>query len=133
MHKNGETVAAIYAAFGKGDVPAILAHLADDVEWEFGGADSGIPWYKPRKGKANVPGFFADLAAIEITKFAPLAILADGDYVAVPIDLEARVKATGKVVKEIEGHLWVFNKQGKVRQFKHWVDTLSHYRAWKGQ
>ena len=28
-----ETVQKMYAAFGKGEVPAILACLADDVEW----------------------------------------------------------------------------------------------------
>ena len=29
-----ETVAGIYEAFGRGDIPAILATLADDVAWE---------------------------------------------------------------------------------------------------
>jgi hypothetical protein len=28
------TIAAIYEAFGRGDVPAILDHLADDVTWD---------------------------------------------------------------------------------------------------
>lgn len=31
-----ETVRQIYAAFGRGDVPAILACLAEDVDWEYG-------------------------------------------------------------------------------------------------
>ena len=31
---NAATVQGIYEAFGKGDVPAILDVLADDVEWE---------------------------------------------------------------------------------------------------
>ena len=29
-----DTVHAIYAAFSTGDVPAILAHLAPDIDWE---------------------------------------------------------------------------------------------------
>jgi hypothetical protein len=31
---NAATVAGIHAAFGRGDIPAILAALADDVRWE---------------------------------------------------------------------------------------------------
>ena len=33
---NLATVQAIYAAFGRGDVPAILSHLTDGVAWEHG-------------------------------------------------------------------------------------------------
>jgi ketosteroid isomerase-like protein len=31
---NVTVVAAAYAAFGRGDVPAILAMMSDDVDWE---------------------------------------------------------------------------------------------------
>ena len=31
---NLATVRGIYAAFGRGDIPAILDALAEDVEWE---------------------------------------------------------------------------------------------------
>jgi ketosteroid isomerase-like protein len=31
---NLESVQAVYEAFGRGDVPAILGALADDVEWD---------------------------------------------------------------------------------------------------
>jgi len=29
------TVDEVYRAFGRGDVQALLAHLADEVEWEY--------------------------------------------------------------------------------------------------
>lgn len=38
-----ETARAIYDAFGRGDVPAILDHLADDVEWEYGVNSTNVP------------------------------------------------------------------------------------------
>ena len=45
---NVATVQKIYEAFGKGDVPAILAVLADDVEWESwednSSVKAGVPW-----------------------------------------------------------------------------------------
>ena len=46
---NIPTVQDIYAAFGRGDVPAILAQLAEDVDWEYGMADAGVPWLQPRR------------------------------------------------------------------------------------
>ena len=54
---NLSTVQGIYESFGKGDVPAILAVLADDVEWEAWADNSavkaGLPWMTP--GTARRP------------------------------------------------------------------------------
>ncbi|MEZ4707811.1 MAG: hypothetical protein R3A44_11420 [Caldilineaceae bacterium] len=30
------TATAIYEAFGRGDIPTILSHMADDVQWRRG-------------------------------------------------------------------------------------------------
>jgi len=38
-----ETVLERYAAFGRGDVPAILEHLAPDVEWEYDASPTEVP------------------------------------------------------------------------------------------
>lgn len=133
MSQHIATIQAIYAAFAKGDVPSILAHLAEDVQWEWGWAqDSGIPWYKPGKGRKHVEGFFGALRQVEIKTFQPLALLGDNQWVAVPIDLEAKVVATGRTVKEVEMHLWGFNEAGKVNKFRHYVDSLAHFKAFKG-
>lgn len=45
---NARTVPTIYEAFGRGDVPTILGHWTDDVEWERGAADSHLR--SPRQG-----------------------------------------------------------------------------------
>lgn len=37
-------VQGIYQAFGRGDVPAILAQLAPNVEWEYGINSTDVPW-----------------------------------------------------------------------------------------
>ena len=39
-----KTVQSIYDAFGKGDVPTILGHLAENVEWEYGLVSTNVPW-----------------------------------------------------------------------------------------
>ena len=43
MADNVGTVGDIYAAFGRGDVPWILEHLADDVSWDEDVRDAGLP------------------------------------------------------------------------------------------
>jgi hypothetical protein len=60
-----ETVQSIYEAFGRGDIPAILNPLSDDVQWERPGTGHGVPWLTSGSGKAHVGGFFQSLAGIE--------------------------------------------------------------------
>lgn len=123
MADNVATVQAIYAAFGAGDIAAILAHLDEDVAWEHDWGAGTLELYRPRRGRAEVPGFFAALQAVEITRFEPVNFLAGGDQVAVPIRLEARVRANGRHVRDYEMHLWTFGAGGRVVAFRHLADT----------
>jgi ketosteroid isomerase-like protein len=125
-----ETVKAIYGAFGRGDVPAILSHLVADVEWDYGLMDAGVPWLKPRRGHAEVGEFFQALSAVDFTKFEPKTFLESGNLVVVLVDLGIVVKATGKSANELdEVHLWHFNDDGLVCRFTHKIDTYQHWAA----
>jgi uncharacterized protein len=125
-----ETVQAIYEAFGRGDVPAILSHLAEDVEWEYGANSTDVPWFQPRRGRSSVPGFFESLQAITFNRFVPTKLLADGDVVLALVDLEATVNATGKRFVEVdEVHVWRFNAEGQVQKFRHRADTHLQFLA----
>lgn len=129
---NAETVQKMYAAFGAGDIPAILGHLAEDVEWEYGMADAGVPWLQPRRGRAQIPHFFASLGALEFQKFQPKTVLEGGNVVVALIDVAIVVKATGRViVEEDEVHIWHFDDHGLVVRFAHRVDTYQHWLAFK--
>jgi uncharacterized protein len=131
---NIATVQQIYDAFGKGDVPAIVGHLADDVDWEYGGDATGLPWLQFRRGRAQVPGFFHDLAALDIQRFQPTTFLESGNVVVVLIELEVVVRATGRrVVEEDEVHIWSFDDSGRVRRFRHRLDTHRFWLAHKDQ
>ena len=123
-----ETVRHIYAAFGRGDVPAILACLAEDVEWEYGQPPNPAPWLQPRRGRAAVPGFFDVLMSnVEFNRFEPTRQLADGLLVVGLVDFEATVRKTGRKVAEVdEIHLFHFNEAGLVQRFAHRADTWQH-------
>jgi ketosteroid isomerase-like protein len=132
MSQHSRTVEAIYAAFGRGDIRTILDALRDDVEWEHDAVDHGIPWLTPRQGKIRVGGFFEALRALDIRRFEPKRMLADGDMVVAIIHLEATVRATGRSFSDLELHLWTFDAQGKVARFRHVVDTHQHWVAARG-
>lgn len=123
------TVQNIYAAFGRGDVPTILSHLAEDVSWE-DDASGELPLLVPRSGRAGVGEFFAAIGATGFTRFEPTAFLESGNVVVALVDVAFTVKATGKQVEQLdEAHIWRFNDSGLVQNFRHRVDTLAHQRA----
>jgi ketosteroid isomerase-like protein len=131
---NTQTVQTIYSSFGQGDIPTILSHLAEDIEWEYGMLDAGVPWLKPRKGLGEVPKFFESLGALEIQKFQPKSLLESGNLVVALIDVALVVKATGRaIVEEDEVHIWHFDSKGRVTRFCHKVDTHKHWLALRGE
>lgn len=130
--QNIATVQAVYEAFGRGDVPAILSRLDDDVVWEQDGESWGIPWYEPRQGIAEIPGFFSALMnGLIIHKLEPRNILSGGNQVAVVMDLEAEVNGSGRRLQELEIHLWTFGEDGKVTRFAHVLDRHPQLLAYQ--
>ena len=131
---NQETVQQIYAAFGRGDISAILERLAPDVRWEHwpdgsGAQRHGVPWLAQRTGPAEVAGFFESLGALEFHQFEPTGLVGDGDRVVALIDVDIEVRATGERFRDAELHLWTFDPQGRVSEFRHFVDTAKHVEA----
>jgi uncharacterized protein len=114
----------LYAAFGRGDVEAILARVTDDVDWATDAAIASAPWYGPRHGKAEVPGFFEGIAQTgPVTEFTLVSIAGndDGDVHAF-IRYGFTVLATGKHVAMNLHHYWRF-RDGKVSYVRASEDT----------
>lgn len=127
-----ETVQAIYAAFGRGDVDTILSYLSDDVVWDQDAPGYGLAMFEPRSGKEQVPGFFQALQEVEFLQFEPLNFLTGGNEVAVPVRVAVKVKATGKVAEALEIHLFTFAEDGKVARFFHCIDRHAFVLAFAG-
>jgi ketosteroid isomerase-like protein len=127
---NVETVQAVYEAFSRGDVQRILEQLADDVEWDQDAPGYGVPIYEPGVGKEHAARFFEALHGLEIHRFEPTNFLTGGNQVAVTINIEAEVKATGKKAQALEIHLWTFDEDGRVSRFFHCVDRHAFVLAY---
>jgi ketosteroid isomerase-like protein len=126
-----EKVQQIYAAFGRGDVPTILEHVADDCDWEHAITTDEIPWLVHGRGRAGATAFFQAVGAeLDITQFAVKEVLEGPGVVVATVDIAFTVKRTGKQVREVdEVHVWRFDAAGRVARFKHAADTLQHQRA----
>jgi hypothetical protein len=121
---NTETVQELYAAFGRGDVPAILTRLADDVVWEFESspADSlgGI-----RHGKAETTGFFQAIGADHVNPQLTIAeYVASGDTVMTLGRYTATMKAPGKKWDTPIAHYWKF-RDGKIIRYVGFSNTAA--------
>ncbi len=126
---NLATVNAIYEAFGRGDIPAILERLADDVRWEEwannSAQEAGVPWMRLRAGRAAVAEFFAVIAQFQIKEFRVLSIMANENQVAAEFVIEAIVPGGG-YYRDEEMHLFTFDAAGKVSRLRHYLDTAKH-------
>ncbi len=119
-----KVVQELYQAFGRGDVAAILERLADDVEWEHDWAAAhGIPWIQPRRGRADVGGFFAALARLDFQRFELVNLLEGGNQVVGVFQVAHRDRETGKDFRDLELHLWTFDQADRVVRFRHVLDT----------
>jgi ketosteroid isomerase-like protein len=132
MSDHLKTVASIYEAFGRGDVPAILATLSDQVQWE-AWADNhaqraGVPWLRRQHGRAGAEQFFETIAGFTIHDFQVLSLMGAESQVAAEILIEATVPA-GARYRDEEMHLWTFDASGQVIRFRHYVDTAKHIAA----
>ncbi len=131
---NLATVQSIYEAFGKGDIPAILGVLAEDVEWESWDDNSavkaGVPTMIPRHGRAEVVKFFETAGQMAISDLQILNMMEGGNQVAVEFVLEADLPTFGGGhYRDEEMHLWTFNDEGKVVRLRHYIDTAKHIAA----
>ena len=127
---NSSVVQDIYSAFGQGDVTTIFGHLSESVDWEYGADNSRIPWLQHGYGHEGATAFFSALNKLEFQKFQPKTFLEGDGVVIALLDVEMKVKSTGKIItEEDEAHIWYFDTAGKVTKFRHRADTLQHYLA----
>ena len=112
-----------YAAFGRGDIPALLAMLDANIEWKTPGT-SDLPTAGTRRGQAAVGEFFRVInELIEFEQFEPRTFLTDGDRVVVLGVDRFKVKGgSGRSVDESWCHIFTI-RDGKIVAFEEILDT----------
>jgi uncharacterized protein len=120
--QNVEFAKGVYAAFARGDVPAVLAGFADDIEWH---EAEGMPYgglY--RGGDAVLQNVFGPIAT-DVEGFAatPEEFVGSGDTVAVVVRYTGTGKVTGKTLDVPAVHVWDIH-DGKLTRFRQFIDTV---------
>ena len=131
---NIQIVQTIYAAFGRGDVPAIVEHI-DDKLTRFGvvSESKDIPWHVQVQSKKDVPLFFKALAeSVDFTRFEPRDFAAAGEYVYCTVSFDITFKKSGKKLT-YEDTMHRFRiRNGRVIEWRGTEDTAKTIAAYKG-
>jgi ketosteroid isomerase-like protein len=121
--KNVKVVQAMYDAFAKGDVDAVVAAMTLDIKWNeaenFPYAD-GNPYVGPQ---AVVDGVFSRLGADwEYWNLKIDHMVSSGDEVVVFGRYVAKNRSTGKAINAQFVHDWTVHG-GKAANFQQYADT----------
>lgn len=115
-----------YEAFGRGDVPAVLNLIADQVDWEFVGSAS-LPYAGRRKDKKGVGDFFAEVSRVdEIHTFEPREFIEAGEHVTVLGWESSTARDTKKKFETQWIHLFTV-KNGKITRWRGFFNTAARY------
>ena len=130
--ENTKVVQAAYAAFGRGDIPALLGYLTDDIHWRpVIGTAGHVPFSGERTGKPAVAEFFARVAeSEEFQQFEPREFVAQGDTVVAIGHYRAVTKATGRGFESDFVMVFTF-RNGKIATFREFTDSAGINAAFR--
>lgn len=118
--ENSQIVQKLYAAFGRGDISAILGQVAEDVDWNLPGT---APISGRRRGRGEVAQFFTDMGnALDIQKLDAREFIAQGDRVVALGQERAQVRETGAVYVTEWAHVFTL-RGGKIVKIQLFEDT----------
>lgn len=121
-------VQSIYAAFGRGDIEALLAACSDDVDWTMLGSID-LPYLGQFLGKPALLRWFGLVAEFDdIQAFEPREFFAGEDHVTVLGWERTRAKPNGGVFETPWVHLFTL-RDGKVARFVGLYDTAAAQAA----
>ena len=126
IEKNIQTVKDFFAAIGRGDREALLALVAEDIEWIIPGKD--WPLAGTHRGHAGLTDLLETASKSIETSTEPREFVAQGDRVLVLGFASGKIKATNKMFEDD----WIFAitvRDGRLITIREYVDTHALARA----
>jgi uncharacterized protein len=121
--RNVETVRRAYEAFGRGDIPVVLAMLDEQVEWNMAENHTfwpGGPFVGPQ---AVLEGVFSRIMqTFDGFTVTVQRIVGCGDSVLAELRYRATARATGKALDAQAAHIFDF-EDGKCVRYQQYTDT----------
>jgi len=129
---NLEIIKEAYAAFGRGDIDAVLSLEDRNTELEIAGPKD-IPWAGSFRGHDGARKYFAAIAAeADFDVFEPHTFLAKDDSVVVIGFEKVRSKRTGRFYQNHWVHTFTL-ANGKIVRFREYCDTATVAAAFRQQ
>jgi uncharacterized protein len=128
IEQNVQTVKDFFAAIDRGEKAALLALVAEDIEWIIPGED--WPLAGTRHGHAGLADLLETASKTMETSTEPREFVAQGDRVLVVGFARGKVKATNKTFEDD----WIFAitvRDGKLTSIREYIDTQALARASK--
>jgi len=128
MTSNTQVIQSAYAAFGRGDIPALLEMCTDDVEWTHLGSID-LAYLTTVRGKQGVAKWFGHVAELDgIQAFEPREFLEGPTHVTVLGWERTQALPAGKVFESDWVHVWKL-RDGKITHFIGTYDTAASAAA----
>ena len=129
--ENVQIVQDLYAAFGRGDMPAILGLLDEEVDWHFVGRPADVPFAGCRKGHQEMIEFFTIVAQnCDVYEFGPHEVVSFADRVVSLGRERVGVKGTGHIFESDWVHLFTI-REGKIVRLQEFYDTATIAAAFR--
>ncbi|MFZ6004594.1 MAG: nuclear transport factor 2 family protein [Actinomycetota bacterium] len=121
MGANADALRKVYAAFGAGDVPAVLGAMDEKIEWQ---EPTGLPFENQVGPQAVAENIFGPVTTqLEGFSVTPEEIIDGGDTVAAIGRYGGKGAASGIVLDAEFVHIWRFGPDGKITGFRTYTDT----------
>lgn len=113
---------AVFEAFSRADVNAIMEWIADDAVIEFYGPKV-IPYANTYNGGSQIRGFFETvLSSVDIHQFDAEEFICEGEKVVVTGHLRLTARSTGRPIESDFVHV-ITVKNGKWARFRDFMNT----------
>jgi ketosteroid isomerase-like protein len=124
-HNKIDTAKNMYAAFARGDIPAVLEMLAPDVEYEHNAPPEMVPFGGRFRGLDEVKRFYTLVGkSVRVEEFVPDQFIVQGDDVVVVGHNRGSVIATGREVGVRWAHILTF-RNGLLARLRMFTDTAT--------
>jgi ketosteroid isomerase-like protein len=121
---NVQVLQSAYDAFGRQDIPAVLAAFDEDISWN---VPDSIPFGGTFRGHDGVLGFFGSLGeSFEAATVEPKEFIDGGDTIVVLV--RDRATGPGGTTDTEAVHLWRM-RDGKAVSFTEFQDTARTLQA----
>ena len=115
-----------YGAFGRGDIPAIVNLVADQVDWQ-DVCSASLPYAGLRRNPAEVAKFFSQSAQVdEIKTFEPREFIVAGENVTVLGYIEGYARDTKQEFRTDFVHVFTV-QNGKITRWRGFLNTAARY------